>query len=254
MKNIKLLRIPFFILLLVYFLYLVVSSTPAGWAAWGVHKAVPPLWLSSVEGTLWRGKAHSAQVDIGPASIPLGRVTWRLNPFSLLLLKPCVDFTTSLPGQTIEGEICQTLGGVTQVKNLNVDAPISVIQEINPINATGSISLQVIDAEFDNTAAITTLDARFSWQNGRAFVADSWLNLGSFAATAKQDSKGGVAAEVFDLEGDYKVDLAALWYPKPGWKVSGTIAPQEGAPTMVVEFLKIFGEEVNEGTYQVQWP
>ncbi len=255
MINFKLLKVPFIVFLILYFLYLVVSRTPAAWAAWGVHQAIPSLWLSSAEGTLWRGQARSAQVDIGPASIPLGTVNWRLNPWSLLVLKPCVDFSTRLPRQTLEGEFCQHLNGKMTIRNLSVDAPVQVIEQINPIDASGVISLQVVEAEFDSKAYVSRLDGRFSWQNARAFAIESWLSLGTFAATASEDGNGGVSAKVFDIEGPYKVDLTAgLKHGETGWLIDGTIAPDASAPIMVAQFLQAFGEEVAEGSYRIQWP
>lgn len=248
-------KIPFIFFLIVYFLFLVVARAPAAWAVWGVHQASPSLWLSSPEGTLWNGKARSAQVDVGHTQIALGVVTWKLNPWTLLLLKPCVDFSASLPKQTLEGGACRAWSGRITLSEVNIDAPIKVVQAINPIEATGVISIQVETVTFDEKGYVSQLDARFSWQNARAFAVESWLNLGSFAATATEDGSGGISAKVFDLEGDYKVELdAGLAHGERDWNVLGTIAPNANAPSTVGEFLKIVGEDVGDGRYKVQWP
>ncbi len=250
----RLLKIPIALLLVVYFVYLVVSNTPAAWAAWGVHQAVPNLWLSSVNGTLWEGRARAAQVDIGPAEIPLGEVRWSLNPWSLLILRPCVKFASELPRQSISGTLCQRLGGDTVLRDVNVDAPFSVIQELTQFDASGVISLQVLDARFDANATIKRMDARFSWQNARAFTGESWIQLGDFAATAKENGEGGVLAEAFDINSPYKIALTGQWWAAQGWKIEGTVNPQSGAAPVVVEGLKVLGEDQGDGAYRIQWP
>ncbi len=251
----KLIKLLFFVILVLYFFYKVIANAPAAWAAWGVHQAIPNLWLSSVEGSLWQGKAKSAQVDLGPAPLALGEVHWSLNPFSLLMLRPCLSFSTELPSQTLSGNLCRSLTGEnTRVSDVKLDAPISVLRDILPIDATGFVSILVNDASFTSEAEILDLDGQLSWENARASTGESWINLGTFAATAKENGQGGVVAEVFDIQGPYKSQLEAHWEAGQDWSIAGTIAPQEGAADIVVEGLKILGDDLGEGVYRVQWP
>lgn len=254
MKSFRLLRSLFFVFLIVYFLFLVLARAPATWAAWAIHEAMPNLWLSSVEGTLWQGRAKSAQININGEAMPLGEVNWALKPSALLALKACVDFSTELPRQQSSGRFCQGVSGASRIQNMTLDAPIKVIQELLPFEANGIISLQVDEALIENTNQISRLNARMSWQQARAYNGESWMNLGSFASKAKEDGKGGVAAEVFDLEGPYKLALDATWSLKDDWRFSGTIAPQQGASKLVIQALSIMGEEQGDGAYLVQWP
>jgi general secretion pathway protein N len=251
----KLVRVVFILFLILYFLYMVISRAPAIWAAWGVHQAVPNLWLSSVDGSLWKGRAQSAQVEIGPTHLPLGEVNWALSPLSLFTLRPCVRFSTELPNQTLDGRLCQSLLGDTAlVESLNVNAPISAVEALLPIDATGYVSLMVKRAKFTNKAEVKSLDAQFSWENARASTGDAWINLGTFAATAKENGMGGVSAEIFDIQSPYKSELSAEWAAGKDWSIAGTIAPQAGAASVVVEGLKILGEDLGDGAYRVQWP
>ena len=63
----RLAKLVFFIGLLVYFLVTVVARTPAEWGAWVAIKSVPGLSLTGVSGTLWSGRAGSAQVERSPS-------------------------------------------------------------------------------------------------------------------------------------------------------------------------------------------
>ncbi|WP_096085599.1 type II secretion system protein N [Agaribacterium haliotis] len=251
-KNI--LKLPLALFLVLYFLYLVVSSAPAAWAAWAAHKAVPNLWLNSVEGSLWSGKAQSAQVDIGPESFALGALNWQLNPWTLLILKPCVDFSASLPNQQLSGSVCHGLGGTTELSDLNIDLPLSVIKAILPMPASGSVSVQVLKAKFDKQLHVEQLAARGSWQKAKVHNGETWMSFGSFAANAEADGQGGVSAKIFDLEGPYKSDFTASWAMGKDASIAGTVAPQNGADQVIIQGLQILGEDLGDGSYRVQWP
>ncbi|MFT5082174.1 MAG: general secretion pathway protein N [Lentisphaeria bacterium] len=244
----------FSVLLILYFLFLVVARAPASIAAWAAHKAVPALWLTSVSGTLWQGVAGGAQIDLADQPMALGEVRWRLDPWSLLLLNPCVNFETHIPGQMISGELCQSLAGVSKVNQLSLEAPVTLINPILPFDAAGQFSLDVISAEFDRKQ-VSQFNARISWQNARIKPDDNWIGLGFFAATANEDGNGGIAAEIFDLDSSFTLALKAHWQPgDENWSMGGTITPKSNAPQLIVQGLQSFGEEVEAGTYKVQWP
>jgi general secretion pathway protein N len=241
--------------LLIYLLYLIAARTPATWAAYMIQQALPNASLTSVKGTLWRGEAGSVQVDMGPSTLPLGKLEWTLNPWSLITLSPCLNFETELPGQRLKGEYCAAIGGTSEINGLNIDAPVSAIQGLLPMDASGSVSLSVRHARFDNTANIEAFDGKFSTQNARVNVEGSWYTLGAIAAQVEADGEGGLAAKIFDLQSPYVLDLAGQWRsPKAPWKFSGTVAPQASAPAIVKEVLMALGEEVEDGVYKVQWP
>jgi general secretion pathway protein N len=168
MSKKNLFKWPFVLGLICYFCFLVAAKTPAHWAAWVIQKNIPNAGLTSVNGSLWRGTAGSFQIEIGKSIIPLGRLKWQLSPLSLISLSPCVEFSTSLPAQHIEGEFCSGMSGENTIKSLKVDAPIEVIQELLPIQANGAISLQVMNAKFNDLGHVKEFDGRFSWQNAKA--------------------------------------------------------------------------------------
>jgi general secretion pathway protein N len=247
-------KLPFIIFLAVYFTYLVVSQTPATWVAWAIQQSLPNTALTSINGTVWKGSAASLQIDIGPSTLPMGTLKWTLSPLSMLSLSPCITFSTDLPGQSVSGELCSSVSGARTVHNLKVDAPVSHIQSLLPTRAEGRISLEIIAAELDSEMNIIDLDGRFSWQNARVNVDDNWFTLGSYAAKLSESDKSGIAAEIFDLSGNYGVLLDATWIMAQPWRIAGTVTPKDGASPMVREALQTLGEERDAGAYYVQWP
>lgn len=250
----KFARIIIVIALLAYLLFLILSRVPAAFAVSSVHSAVPNLWLTGVSGTVWRGEASASQVDVAGNPISLGRVTWTLSPLSLITLSPCIDFKASQPKQNISGKLCQSVGGTSKLKDVSVDGSVAIVNALLPNGgkASGMGSISVIKAEL-SSGAVKKMDARVSWQNARVFTGEAWLSLGSYAAQVKENGRGGLAAEVFDLDAPFKTKVDADWMASQGWKLSGTVAPQPNAPEIAVQGLQLIGEEIEEGTYKIVW-
>ena len=250
----RLLKILIVAFLVLYFLFLVISRTPATVGASLVHSAVPNLWFTGVTGTLWNGRASGAQIDIGNSALPLGEVRWQLSPLSLLLLSPCVSFSTEYPGQSAEGRLCQSVGGKTRIKDTSVDGSVAILSELIPDASIGGRgSLQVAEGEFSGVT-IHKLSAQLSWQQASVNVMDRWLNFGSYAAKISENQDGGIQAKVFDIKGPYKIDFDANWFANGGWKTEGTVIPGPGADPDVQQGLQVLGEEIEQNKYKIIWP
>lgn len=238
--------------LLLYFLFIVLANIPARLLASAIHKNVPVVWLNSVEGTIWNGRAAAAQVDVSPYAIPLGKLSWQLSPWSLLALNPCVRFETTQKGQNISGELCHSAGGKSSVKNVAVDSSMAIINGLVGTELKGRASLEVLHAEFTKNQ-VKKLEAALTWHNSRIFVIDEWLSLGSYAAKFKENGRGGASAEVFSVQAPLTLEMIADWTASDGWTAQGTVVPGEGTPEKITEGLKIFGEETEPGIYKFSW-
>lgn len=252
-KSSALFKLGLTVFLLVYFLYLVLSRIPAIYMASAIHSEIPTFWLSGLEGTLWRGTASSAQIDIKQQPIALGEVSWRVQPLSLLMLSPCIEFNTTLPRQIISGIACRSLSGVIDLEQVDISAPAPVVNEILVLELAGDISLQISDAQLLD-GDIQALSGQMSWQGARTKVNDKWIDLGSIAAKLSADEQGMIQAEIFELSGPYKLKLQAKWALGGEPSVAGTVMPQAGASDMVVQGLQVLGEPLDDGNYKVQWP
>ncbi|ABD82825.1 type II secretion system protein N [Saccharophagus degradans] len=250
----KFARLLVILALVAYFLFLVLSRVPAAYAVSAVHNAVPNLWLTGVRGTLWNGQAGASQVDIAGNPIALGKVSWTLSPWSLLVLSPCVEFKASQARQNISGKLCQSAGGTTKLKNVSIDGSVAIVNALLPNGgkASGTGSIEVISAEV-TPQSIQKMDARVSWQNARVFADGTWFSLGSYAANVKENGRGGLAADVFDLDAPFQTKLNADWMANQGWKLNGTVKPLSNAPELLVQALPVIGEELEDGAYKIVW-
>ncbi len=240
--------------LVVYFLYLLVAMAPARIAASAVHAAIPQVWLTSVSGSLWRGHAGGAQVDLGEKVLSLGEVSWSLNPWTLLAFNPCVAFNADSAGPIVSGTLCQSPFGSTTVKNVNIEFPVSMIEPYVHARASGQFSLQVSEARLLGRR-VEALDAQFSWADAAVFNGDAWWRFGIFGGKAWANEDGSVAVHVTDISGPVGVDMTAGFVlGSEMWTAKGTVTPRTGAPEQLTQALQVVGEETAPGTYSIAWP
>lgn len=239
----------------IYCVFLIMAQTPATWGAWLIHKTAPNIWLNSVSGTLWSGRAASGQMQIDSEAIPLGTVEWQLRPWSLLFLKPCTRFTAGINKQSARGVVCGSLGGTIEAHDLQVEAPVAAANPWLPIKVSGQASMQLRKVIVQQQQ-IKRLEGDISWSNAHWYNGKAWVALGTFAArlASPKDSDSGPTAEIFDLSGPFKMTLNAELKPNQEWAVNGEITPGPQAPSELRQALEMAGEARENGAFYVAWP
>jgi general secretion pathway protein N len=246
----RLVKLLFFVGLGVYFLIAVLARTPAEWGAWVALKSMPGMNLSGVSGSLWSGRAASAQIYIYGQMVDLGAVHWRLKPLSLLSLNACAD----LESQIATGYICHGISGNTTVSKAIVDQlPVRLF---NPpgvqLGGSGSATLQ--HAVLARDGSLREMQGSVSWQQAGINVGTGWFNLGSFAADLTGNGEGGIRAKLQDIEGEFGVDVQVEFTPGKPISAAGTITPKANAPEPIKEALSAFTELQDDGSFKVAWP
>lgn len=246
----RLVKLLFFVGLGVYFLISVLARTPAEWGAWVALKSLPGLSLSGVSGSLWSGRAASAQTFIFGQKVDLGALQWQLKPWSLLTLSACVD----LESQLANGHICHGVAGYTTVRKALVDQlPVRLF---NPpgiqLGGTGSATLQ--HAVIARDGSLKELQGNVTWQQAGVNVGTGWFNLGSFAADVTGNGAGGVRAQLQDLEGDFVVAVEAEFTQGKPLIANGLVTPKPSAPQELKDALSAFAEQQDDGSFKVAWP
>jgi general secretion pathway protein N len=240
--------------LVVYFLYLVVSSTPATLLSWGVMKAVPQLSVAGVTGTLWNGKAAGVRLNLdGNPPLSLGPLSWRLSPWNLALFKACLD----IKNEKINGGLCRGVTGASQINNLQLELPAALaglfVRE-SGASVDGDLSLMIERASLKSNLDIGELKGNLSWRGAKVSVNGMAFALGDFAADLKADGAGGLKAQVSDLSGPIKVNLEAGYKIGQSPKVSGEINPSEQAPAAIRDALSLFATQAENGAFKVVYP
>lgn len=249
----RLIKILFFVALIIYFLILVAARTPAQWGAYTVVQSVPNVRLAGVSGTLWSGRAAGAQVDLQGQVLDLGVLQWQLNPLSLLAMRGCVEISSD----RLNGTACRNLlTGQNSIENAFVDQlSAGMFNDELMVNLGGTAGLTVRRAVVNDHGSLKELDGSLSWQRARINAGDGWFQLGDFGADLTHNPRGGVVAQIYDVEGPFAVDLHVEYTPgEPQPRLNGVINPRPNAPPAIINALSVFTEMLDDGSFRVVWP
>ena len=188
------------LLALVLFLFLLLMTIPAR-----IIGSVLPsqLALDGISGTLWQGQAARARFKLPQGDFVLGRITWQLNPFSLLLFKPTVQLETRWGGQRFVGELIVRGRESFDMNQVSAQVDVALARRFAPLYIGGSLraeigSLRVTDQR------LHSMQGRLTWQNA-AWTANSGdVALGTYVLDINGQS-GEVTGEVVTLSGELAV-------------------------------------------------
>lgn len=234
-----------------YFFATIIVKTPAQWAAWFALESAPGLSLSGVSGSLWKGKAANAQLQIERESLQFGSITWQVKPLSLLSLSPCAFLTS----QNVTGELCASPNGNFKAKQLLVDqVPANLFERLVGVQLGGTGSATINQAKFDQMFVVDTISGNLTWQNARLNIGDGWHALGSFAADITESGNGGIKAQLTTIEGELDVDIQAELNHGMTPQLQGVIRPSPKASDQIVQGLSLFTQGQDDGSFLVSFP
>ena len=235
--------------LIVLWLALVISRIPAQWGLW---LAQAPLQMDGVTGTIWSGRAANVVLPYQDLSYSLGKLQWRLKPWSLLTLNPCVELSSELQNQLLSGEACVGLGGSAKFSNVNVQLPAQAAELWLPVNIRGDLSFHIDQLAMSNDR-VDKLQGKGSWSNARYFNSLDWINLGTIAFDFQQSPQGGVQAQVFDIEGPVQLKLLYEFTMQGTYQLNGDVILRPTAHESIAQMLSVVADELERGHYKIEW-
>lgn len=247
----KLYKFGFALFLLLYFCYVVLANIPAQWLTSNVVKAAPGISLGGITGTVWSGRAGAATVYVPNQYIDLGGVRWQVNVPALLTLRLCLD----LDSQLFRGNVCRGLSGKNTIKQLMVDEfPMSTVGSMIGVELGGSGAVTINKVVVDDKGTVDELEGHATWMRARGNGGGGWFPLGSFAADLSANGRGGIAADIKDVDGEFELNLAGEVGVGDTARLNGTIKPRPEAPQPLIDALMVFTEALDDGSYKVTWP
>jgi len=209
----------------IVWVYIVVSNLPAIWAAYALTRG-GDVAMSGVTGTAWNGRASLASIKIKGVDRPVGQLTWKLSPLSLLTLKLCAQVTTQMDNQDFDGYVCYRGKNNISLKKTNANFPAVVAQPFLPLAIDGHMSLNLENLNIEN-GQIKTIHGKTMWVNARIYNGANWMSFGNLAAELVDDGKNGLSAHITDAGSPVHLDLVAnLPYPTGGSIKGGLSLPE----------------------------
>lgn len=223
--NVALSKKSWIILALLLWLYFVISHIPAVWGAYLMTRS-GDLGMSGVSGTIWSGRASLASVKIKQVDYSLGQLTWKLNVFSLLLLKPCARIVTEMDHQQFDGDMCVGFKGSIAVSDAKANFPTALIQPLLPLPIDGQVSLNIEQLSFKQNKLIDA-KAKLTWTAGKVYNGSNWMSVGGFGADVVDDDKFGLSARIVDVNSPVHVDVVLALLSPSGGSVKGSLSMTE---------------------------
>lgn len=202
------------------------------------------LQLEGVAGTLWQGTAARAAVIVDGKRFVLGRLSWRLEPLSMLRLSPAVHVTSVWGSQRFDGRVSLGLGGTASLEDVSLQLDVRFLRNLLPLYVGGQVQVTVPEAQIDNRQ-LTDIEARIVWRDAVWAARQGDVALGNYALDVS-GSDGAVTGSVITLSGPLVVsgDLAL---EGRDWQVDLEISGPAVANEGLRPSLMLFGIPSDKG-------
>lgn len=244
-------KLVWILIALVFWLAFVIVQAPATWAAWLMTRDNDNLALSGLSGGLWQGRAGLASVSIDGEHFSLGEVRWRVEPFSLLRLRPCADLSTHLERQQLEAHACASLDGEVTLRDGQVSLPASTIRDL-PVKLDGQLSGRIRELRLADNR-LQTVDGNISWTRARIHDGESWIDIGSLAGEVSERDAEHIEVQLFDLDSPVELDVTATFALAGGIHLAGEVALENAFSRRIQadQWLPVMAESLGENRYRL---
>lgn len=221
----------------------IAAQAPAKLLAITLQQQYPDVRISSVSGTLWRGRAYGLTTDIHGQQVSLSKLSWRLHPLSLLTLSPMVDLEGELGQQDYSARLSRQIGGRMRVEGLQANVPAQLLSNSTGFPLSGDINAEVGQLTVSD-GSITELEGRIVLQQAAIYAGGGWSQLGSFAAELAPNADGALVATVFDLGGVLELNSTVVVDIDGDYRMEGVVASRDAGNSALQQWLPLVGEEI----------
>jgi general secretion pathway protein N len=234
------------LLVLLVGVVLLLALFPARLAVDWLGPRLAPLELQGVGGSLWTGQARELRMH----GQPLGAVTWRVAPQSLLSRRVDVDLT--LDGEQYRGSgFVSARRELTVISNARISMPAQQMQpalDIPALNLRGTVDIELDRAELVNNFP-RLLEGRAFWRNAAVDGAAA-AELGELVAEFRTADDGALVGSVTDTGGPLAAD-GQFRLAFTGFEADAVLMARDGNP-QVMEALRYVGEVQPDGSSILQ--
>ena len=243
------------VLVVLVLLVLAIANAPASLIPLALSEAqsrgmmqpgAPVVILSNTSGTVWKGQAMDAVIEIDDAKLELGVVSWQLSAMSLLQKKPVITISSMAPGQNIQTSITITEQGEITVDDLEGRLPISVLEPWLPMLVKGEMAF-VIDHIRFNARQLLALDGVLNLEYVDWIGGEYDMPLGSYMAQISLQ-ENNIIVLINDFSANLGIDgLLSVNAGNGAYQFTATLDPREDLAPEVAETIVWLGKRSSNG-------
>lgn len=211
----------------------------------------PRLRLAVTSGTVWRGQAEQAELEIEGGVLPLGKLTWQLSALSLLEKKPALQLHSEAGTHRLRALVSGDQQGEITVRAMEGQLPIKLLEPWIPMLVKGDIAFVVDHMKF-NQRQMLALDGVLNLEYVDWMGGDYPMPLGSYMAQLSL----GESSEVLIHMSDYGASLGidGVWSISPDGRYifDARLELREGLSPEVAQSIAWFGKRDNHGNILVK--
>ncbi len=200
--------------------------------------------LSSLSGTVWSGRAE--QVSLGTRV--LGRVSWEIAPWSLLLGRLEAKSQLQTAGGYANGRLAVDPGGHLEIAALDGQLPLAeLLQYLPQVPAVvkGQLALNLRQVTVEG-GRLTGASGAVTWHQAEVTVPKP-MALGTFRMEIATAEDGGLKGEIKDAGGAVEAEGTLTMSPQGAYRLDVLLKARPEAPAELAQALGFIGRPDPQG-------
>ena len=206
----------------------------------------PAIALAQLEGTVWQGRANEAIITVDGETVPLGVLSWQLEPMSLLDRTLIIYLSTDAPEHRLQATVVASENGDVTINDLEGRLPINLLEPWFPMLVKGDIAF-VFDHIIVNPKQLLAIDGVLNVEYVDWLGGDYAMPLGSYMAQISlQDNQ--VHVDINDFSASLGMMGLLTVNPVSGvYQFDATLQARPELAPEVAESIAWLGKRNNQG-------
>lgn len=206
--------------------------------------------LQSVHGSIWQGSA----VDANVANFDLGKLSWNLHSWGLLLgkLKLYLEFGED----NVQGtaDVSVGMSGEVNAENINMQLPAANLMPLfygYPVSISGMLKGNIVQLKLKRGQVINA-QGRIVWQDA-AIRAPQNIDMGDYLITLTPVNTGSKIMIKDQGRGPIQANLTVFVQGTGQYRLNGWLKSRDPNQQAISETLRLFGRPDSSGHYWINF-
>ncbi len=161
--------------------------------------------LQAYNGTLWQGSAGSASLGVPGGWLQLGKLEWKLSPWSLLLLSPRIQFESRWGRQMVVADVQISPTGHLQLRDSSLSFSAALVKQWLPVALAGTLELLLVEMQVRDGMPVAG-EGRLVWRDALWIGNRSRQALGDYVLEFTVEAEQQLHGTVTTLSGPVRVE------------------------------------------------